>query len=834
MKTHININKVKRLRARRVLVLLPLSLFTLLPFTSCTDRFDDEEGKTPTWLGTNIYDYLKSRGDCNTFVRLIDDDGLTDVMRLTGSNTVFFCNDNAFNRFYQSNTMGIKSYDQIPASMKTMFLRFGVISNAQLIERLSKSDRGNLLLRRTTNMGVTDTIPLVSASSLPGNSYFAKLRAAGKPVRLLQDGTQFTFVQFFPEVMTGKGFTDDDFRFITGNDSVSIRDPYVYGNRLINQDLICKNGYLHELQDVLLPPENMAGYIRQNSDLSTFNHLLDRFAIPTYYGKTETGDSIYELRYFNTGGRALTTDNEKNTAPGTLLFDPGWNLYGAATGAGYNQPAYEQSMAAMFVPTNEAMAEFFSPTGEGADFCNAFGSWDNVPTTMIADIINSHMKNNFLQALPSKFSRMEDENGYSVNVDKSNIVSTFIGRNGLVYVTNKVFVPQDYKTVMGPAKINLSNSIFARAITNDTYSYYSYILRAPKNTFYFFVTPDAYMKDYVDPVAEAYTSSANHCKLNFYTNASNNIVAMPVSADGDTIRSTTFPLGTNGTVSSTATIKNRLNDILGTQTIVMSYIGELEERLAQGQQYFVTNSYAPVHITSLATGSHVKGSGNKEGVKILKSFDKSNGRTYEVDGIVQNTTTSIYDVLKSHQEFTDFFDICNAIGVFSTKAADGSAAKDYMVSFLNRYHYTIYVPTNSAIEAAQKKGIIPTVSDWENDGDAEKKAAMQKKLLRFVRYHFQDNSVFIHGAKETGADYLSGTLNEQMATFYPINVTNTGDAITLKDSKGAMAHVVTKGGLYNLLARDIVLNSPDRNKATEMSSYAFAVIHQIDNVLTFE
>ena len=290
-------------------------LASLLMPTSCTDKFDSEEGHNPTWLGSNIYDYLNGRGDCKNFVRLINDEGLKDVMQYSGSNTLFFCNDDAFERFYQNNDMGIRSYEQMPESLKKLFLRFGVIENAQLIERLSLSDKGAIMLRRTTDMQVSDTIPVVEAGQLPDNSYFETLRAKGKPVKLLQDGTQWTLVQFFPEVMKNKGITNKDLQFITKNSSASTDSTYLYDNRIVKQDLVCKNGYLHELENVLLPPENMAGYIRKSDDLRQFNHLLERFCVPNLYGKTEQGDSIYELRYFNNGKRALLKDSHGNTAP---------------------------------------------------------------------------------------------------------------------------------------------------------------------------------------------------------------------------------------------------------------------------------------------------------------------------------------------------------------------------------------------------------------------------------------------------------------------------------------------------------------------------------------
>jgi uncharacterized protein Veg len=816
---------------KKIGVILSLVAATLLP-TSCKDVFDFEENNSPSWLGDNIYDYLQGRGDCTYYTRLIDDCGLKSTMQLSGSNTIFFCNDAAFERFFRNNAMGIASYEDIPASLKTLFLRVGVVENSQLIERLAFSDHGAVLFRRTTSMGVTDTIPVVAAADLPDNKYFSTFRNSGRSMNLLQDATKWTLVQFFPGVMKAKGISANDFNAITGRNMSSDMDSsYLYNTRIVQQDIVCKNGYLHELEDVLLPPSNMAGYIRSNPDLSRFNNLMGRFCCPVFWGRKANQDSIFELRYFNSGSRSYTTDPKGSAAPGILIFDPGWNLYASTTTTG-TQNGYEQTMACMFVPTNEALDAFFSPTGEGSDFYNAFGTWDKVPNSMVADIVNSHMKNNFLTALPSQFNKIEDENGYSMDVATSNIVRSYVGRNGLVYVTNKVFPPQDYRTVMGPAKIDTMNSIFNKAITNTSYSYFAYLLRAPQNVYHFFVTPNASMKEYIDPVAKGYTSVNWRCKLNFYLNASNLIAATPISlANGTNIVADNYPLGARGIV--TTSMKNRLNDILNTHTLVMNYDGELEAALADGQEYFISNGYAPLHITTNTTGGQVSGTGNDNTLTIQKVFEKTNGKAYVVDGIIQNTTTSIYDILSSHSDFSSFFGICNELGIFSTKATNGDAALNYKVSFLNQYHYTIYVPTNAAIQLAQTVGVIPTLDQYRAEGNAELKDAMAEKLIRFIRYHFQDNSVFIKGKKET-REYLSSTLNNTTNKFYPITVENTGDNIVLTAADGAKAHVVKSGNLYNLMARDIVVNNSVRDQATEIETYSYAVIHQIDTYLGFQ
>ena len=42
----------------------------------------------PDWLGSSIYDYLRSEGNYSNVVRMIDDLGYSDVLAKTGSKTL--------------------------------------------------------------------------------------------------------------------------------------------------------------------------------------------------------------------------------------------------------------------------------------------------------------------------------------------------------------------------------------------------------------------------------------------------------------------------------------------------------------------------------------------------------------------------------------------------------------------------------------------------------------------------------------------------------------------------------------------------------------------------
>ena len=86
-------------------------------------------------------------------------------------------------------------------------------------------------------------------------------------------------------------------------------------------DITCKNGYIHQLQDVLVPPGNLAEIIRTNGESNLYSRMLDRFSAPYYDAATTRNyndyaqanglplmDSIFQKRYMSSrtqGGSPL-------------------------------------------------------------------------------------------------------------------------------------------------------------------------------------------------------------------------------------------------------------------------------------------------------------------------------------------------------------------------------------------------------------------------------------------------------------------------------------------------------------------------------------------------
>ena len=833
--------------------------------TSCTDDFDKLDNEQPEWLGENIYDYLKGRGDCNYYVRLIDDCDLTEVMRRTGSNTLFFTSDKAFDDYFAANQAsgkGPKNYDEMSSTMKNMMISLGRISNAQLIERLCEGDISGTVLRRSTYYGITDSIPLWRKAELlerfPNNPYFQAFE--GDTILMLEDASATTLTQFFPRVLSDLSITDDDVRFIT-NGSATASTPSLYGNKIIRQDITCKNGYLHELEGLITPPETMAGYISQNAQTRQFAALMNRFAVPVLY---KQNPQIYTLRYFNehpensdkrtslniTGALKIDPNgNDKSNA--CLYFDPGWNAYQAkAANSNSTEAPYQEDMGVMFVPTNEAIADYFRMGGEGEDLFKSFnGDWNQVPDNIVADFVKNHQKYSLLSSLPHDFSILKDEAGYEMNVTESNITDKYVARNGIVFLVNKVLPPLDYRSVMGPAKIDLKNQIFNIAM-NDTHTQFMYYLRSLLSRYQFFITPDAQMKHYVDPVS-MFKQTANHAYWDFRLSTTGDIQAVVRSIDtGDSI----------GLVTDMKVINNRMEDILRSHTIVVESSDAFRQAVAGGQEYFITMGYSPLRIKGTSAGGTTAGQGNTTTINIQDASDKTNGTSYIIDGILQNTLTSTYQnlnqspnsaVLNSSSPFSEFLRLCNACNIFSNSATSSIIPGDPYITFLQQYDYTVYVPTNEQLLDAQAKHYIPSPEELQDlyeksaDGQESHIDSLYQiaidRLRRFIRYHIQDNSIFIHGKKEQNKEYLTETINNDTRLFYPLFVTNTGSTVSVRDNIGNIANVSATDGRYNLIGRDLKLNNAsgssskyDINNSTTIETYTCTVVHQIDKALWYE
>ena len=526
---------------------------------SCQDDYILDETR-PSFLGGSIYDELKSRNKFNYTVRLIEDLGYKEVMSKTGSKTLFVAPDAAYEEFFKNNQWGVHSYEQLTDAQKRILFNGAQLNNAYVIEMMGNADNGdkNLALRQNSAAAVVDSVRWWRPEELPTNysqvegekHYWDRFKGdKGKSIFMATDDSEPMMTHFVENNMKEQRIKRSDVAFIVGDkEGWSESDPtraYVFGNCVVEQDVVCLNGYFHVLDKVLVPPSSMAEEIRSNGSTNIFSHILDRFSAP-YYDATLTEnykalhnnsvDSIFEKRYFaiNTkSGRLITgPDRVVNNDFPLLTYDPGWNSYKPEGGT-----EKEKDMGVMFVPSDKALEDYFlrgagkvlieryGLKGVEVNEANLMKHIDQIPLDIVQPLVNNLMKPSFNESVPSKYLTIMNDardpmfplRDYpSEAAYKSVIDKTVLANNGVVYVMNRVVSPADYASVLAPALYSSNTQVVRTVVRADDsfvqgsdyakaplQQYFSTYLKAMQSRFSFFVPTDEGLKNYgyIDPAS---------------------------------------------------------------------------------------------------------------------------------------------------------------------------------------------------------------------------------------------------------------------------------------------------------------------------------------------
>ena len=755
-------------------LILCISLVCVGFLSSCVEKNElvDEE-QMPSWLGSSIYGELSNpdpgkglTGTFKTYLRLVDDLGYAETLNRTGSNTVFPANDEAFERFFASNDWGVSSYEELSNSQKKMLLYSSMLNNAILIELLSNvsSDDGVVsgdAVKHSTALNVIDTVttyPFASALSVYGErNPFWTSHANG--ISVVSDATRPMLVHFTRNYMLKNSITtsgeNSDFAVISGGSYENENDAYIFGNRVTAPDVTCQNGYIHQVQDVVTPPGNMAQLIKRDPNLSIFSHVLDRFAMPVYndditqqfhdwyveqsavtdMSGVYNPDSIYEVRYLSKSSRGGSKFSGDARSGGVfqddylLTFDPGWNEYYVPSLQGTISTELSD-IAAMFVPDNDAMVKYFTEDPSTKTLLDTYGSLPNtpenvmrnledVPLNILAKFVSNLMNTSFASSVPSKFGSVVDDAKDAMGIELTDIKTkdgggydVRIANNGVVYVMNKVFGPKAYGVVSAPAlfssntDMGMANWIIQNVSYNNNYplgiDYYAFLISTSANYALFLPTKDAFDAFYLDPTSLSRTTGKEY--IHYYIdNVTTSLV--PLSGIGASIwrengsggldSVDVLTIDTSDPNFSTTTwpmIKSHLAEIIQMSTIVL----DENETLQSG--YYLTQNGA---------GIKVEGSGNFENGRVLgggqlvngleapvigKIYNQSNGTSYAINHLIQGTTRSVYSYLSQTPRFSEFFELCNGFdNTLMSWAGISTTASDIGTVEADQYT-TFYIP----------------------------------------------------------------------------------------------------------------------------------------------
>jgi hypothetical protein len=294
---------------------------------------------------------------------------------------------------------------------------------------------------------------------------------------------------------------------------------------------------------------------------------------------------------------------------------------------------------------------------------------------------------------------------------------------------------------------------------------------------------------------------------------------------------------------------------------------------------------------------------NDQPLTVSSVYNMENGKSYIIDMPVYTAHKAVSDVLVEHDvdfggdgEFSKFYELLRECGALATVAGKkglnwSSTSKNGNLIYipenseesvnylLNTYHYTIYVPTNDAMDEAFAKG-LPTMAMldeaieidasedtilcfnaqgdtifWDEAGVKANKgsgvevgapkyyyqvidsaAHLRKVMLDFVKYHIQDNSIFVDkvvGDEFASGRYESAKTNPNTGRSYKLTVTNDGTDLTVQ-GVCSNAQKVNKEKMYNTMAREYWLNKAKVEEATLLETSSSVVLHAIDHPLLYK
>ena len=855
----------------------------------------------PEWLGNSIYERLQEDGNYTTMLRLIDDLGQTEVLRHTGSKTLFAADDQAYQQWYQANSWGVRSYEQLTEAQKKLLLNNAMINNAYSIELMSngkaQGDAGTpeegRTMRRETATSIYDSVYVMPASKMPDTQAWADYKSRGKSMPIFKDATTPPMIHFLPAYMSYNKIKAEDLAILTNHQATSIEEAWVNGKKVIEADITCKNGYIQKVDGVIESTPNMAEIVRQHANMSMWSHLMDRFSAP-YYNSLGTReynriynneDSVFTLRYYSkrsVGGETNERDPKGNPVSALLSFDPGWNQY---VDANSNNDLHNDA-GAILVPTNEALEKWWN--NEGSDLQDEYKTWDSIPDATLAKLLNVNMLSTFSESVPSKFQNVLNDAKETLGIQPEDVDSCFMGCNGVVYLTNKVFTPAEYSSVAYPALAHASTmNVIYWAI--DYRNFLPYLLSMDSKYALLIPTNDAMMY-FIDPASYGATNTlkdqagndsltieaADLIEFRYDKNKSvNNRVqaarwACTIDKDGNLTK--TGDRAKQAEVASN--VINTMLDQLMDQLIIVipDKSMTLEDYVSAGYNYFKTKGGSMIYATRGDNGQLAFAGGfqmEHNGVLIPSSqrYPKVNGVSYQLDTQVPlGSEKSLYITLKEHPEYQGFLNLLenDYNNLLSTKLSNKylpglQLQENKNLRLFDNYNYNVYVPTNASLEKLQDEGILPRWNELEmgdeNDEvldsicraegwyelgiDATTVQNKVKEILTgiisdFVRYHVQDHSVAIGMASDTYSKVKYESMKRNLTTgrFYPLELTFDTSSMSVTDNAGNVRHVVTTPGLYNNICREYWFEGTGNSARLFMASDV--VVHQIDGPLMYE
>ncbi len=705
----------------------------IILFISCSDKEFDEYYGRPENLEQPIYQTLEEKSNFSSLLRVIDKAGYKDILGKSGYWTMFAPNDNAFSEFLEAESISdIESIDSILAGK---IVKYSLVYNAFRTERLPdyQSSTGwiedKAFKRRTAYYDsfrneMVDGQQIVVVGSNRNNTNGSNYYING-------DNNNKYISYFSQDFMLEQGYTSYDYNFFYPNEELT--DLTVMNAQTINVDIIAENGIVHEIDRVLLPPQNIDNYLSENASYSLFyeimennliNYIFNEDATKSYYNFTGNSQDVFVKVY----------DQALPFSPNNENFFKEMDNDGQSNGY------------TLFAPENSVFQEFVNEV-----LLKNYSSLEQMPKYIFEDLYNAHMWPS--SVWPSKYQAsingLDEEPRFDFNTD---IIDVKLLSNGFFYGTNKVQASNYFYSVYTSPYLDPDYTLMTRLL-NDTDGYRNLISNINRRWTLFMMSDDV----------------MNNLGYSYDIDRSEWVYESPE----------------NGNIVTGNIAKQRALRILYNH-IVYTPNNELEDLSGSGIIRTGDNELPGEYIKY--ENNRVYAAGNEvleNYVNITGSETQNNGIVYYTDNLLEFSEEAPGIDLKNLAEIEDspfqyFFNYLENSQFYNP---DGSTLS--IVTLGTRY--TFLIPNNSAIEQAVQDGALPATETGEpnfNPSTFED----QELVSNFIRYHIITDRIISDDGKVTG-DYETLLQDNLGESTYLTFETSPGN-LSITDNSGRDANFI--------------------------------------------
>lgn len=435
--------------------------------SSCEDSEFDKYYERPGWLESPAWNVLEKRGDCKTYLSLVEKTLYAKQLEGSGSYTFFVPTDAAFSKFFEENPYGYGSVDDIPADVAADMVSYMMLFNAYPCDSL-----GNVLVGYNTwetgkaYKHMTPSYDVLQRDFVNGDSIWVyDIPLTSSSSNISRDWHNYRYLPVFAEnYMRENSVLESDYAHFFGAENTRSRYGSVLGAQIQecapgSGDLYCENGVIHLIDQVVMPLKNLDRMIVEYGEMqkSDNTELLPQEAAEGAWAELKdflyhrTGDGNYSFltytedvnlaHYFEKmyPGRDLSTFRTRSYYS-TMPF---YLNYEAYSGTIDGEDAHNSGVT-MFVPTKEAMKDYVEDrllayVDDKSDWSAAFNS---LSKTVLYRMWGALMSNGIIW--PSQYESAQNSIGSKEFINGGRFGNDFatvhrgsaFASNGLYHVIN--------------------------------------------------------------------------------------------------------------------------------------------------------------------------------------------------------------------------------------------------------------------------------------------------------------------------------------------------------------------------------------------------------------